>query len=113
MRPRDILGPALVIILLALATAAARAADGALTTPPANVPKLVTVVIDGSSVYDATRLFPTYRDTVAAVGRGVDPVEALTLLKGDWHCGYDPYEHHVAPHATPPAIVIRARIRMG
>ena len=62
MRPRDILGPALVIILLALATAAARAADGALTTPPANVPKLVTVVIDGSSVYDATRLFPTYRD---------------------------------------------------
>jgi 2-oxoisovalerate dehydrogenase E1 component alpha subunit len=48
-------------------------------------------------------LFPTYRDTVAAVGRGVDPVEALSLLKGDWHCGYDPYEHHVAPHATPLA----------
>ncbi|WP_041840927.1 pyruvate dehydrogenase (acetyl-transferring) E1 component subunit alpha [Actinoplanes friuliensis] len=48
-------------------------------------------------------LFPTYRDTVAAVGRGVDPVEALTLLKGDWHCGYDPYDHKVAPHATPLA----------
>ncbi|MEU8615111.1 thiamine pyrophosphate-dependent enzyme, partial [Actinoplanes sp. NPDC048791] len=48
-------------------------------------------------------LFPTYRDTVAAVGRGVDPVEALSLLKGDWHCGYDPYEHNVAPHATPLA----------
>jgi len=48
-------------------------------------------------------LFPTYRDTVAAVCRGVDPVEALTLLKGDWHCGYDPTEHHVAPHATPLA----------
>ncbi|GAA3194398.1 pyruvate dehydrogenase (acetyl-transferring) E1 component subunit alpha [Dactylosporangium siamense] len=48
-------------------------------------------------------LFPTYRDTVAAVGRGVDPVEALSLLKGDWHCGYDPHEHHVAPHATPLA----------
>ncbi|GIF12911.1 putative pyruvate dehydrogenase E1 component, alpha subunit [Actinoplanes teichomyceticus] len=48
-------------------------------------------------------LFPTYRDTVAAVGRGVDPVEALSLLKGDWHCGYDPYEHRVAPHATPLA----------
>jgi 2-oxoisovalerate dehydrogenase E1 component alpha subunit len=52
---------------------------------------------------DGDWLFPTYRDTVAAVGRGVDPVEALTLLKGDWHCGYDPYEHHVAPHATPLA----------
>ena len=37
------------------------------------------------------------------VARGVDPVEALTLLKGDWHCGYDPYEHHVAPQATPLA----------
>lgn len=52
---------------------------------------------------DGDWLFPTYRDTVAAVGRGVDPVEALSLLKGDWHCGYDPYEHHVAPHATPLA----------
>ena len=48
-------------------------------------------------------LFPTYRDTVAAVVKGVDPVEALSLLKGDWHCGYDPYRHHVAPHATPLA----------
>lgn len=48
-------------------------------------------------------LFPTYRDTVAVVGRGVDPVEVLTLLKGDWHSGYNPYEHRVAPQATPLA----------
>jgi 2-oxoisovalerate dehydrogenase E1 component alpha subunit len=48
-------------------------------------------------------LFPTYRDTVAIVARGVDPVEALTLLKGDWHCGWDPQRHRVAPHATPLA----------
>lgn len=48
-------------------------------------------------------LFPTYRDTVAAVARGVDPVEVLVLLKGDWHSGYDPYEHRVAPQATPLA----------
>jgi 2-oxoisovalerate dehydrogenase E1 component alpha subunit len=52
---------------------------------------------------DGDWLFPTYRDTVAAVVRGVDPVEALSLLKGDWHCGYDPNEHKVAPHATPLA----------
>jgi 2-oxoisovalerate dehydrogenase E1 component alpha subunit len=52
---------------------------------------------------DGDWLFPTYRDTVAAVTRGVDPVEVLTLLKGDWHNGYDPYEHHVAPLATPLA----------
>jgi len=48
-------------------------------------------------------LFPTYRDTVAAVARGVDPVEVLVLLKGDWHSGYDPYTTKVAPQATPLA----------
>jgi 2-oxoisovalerate dehydrogenase E1 component alpha subunit len=48
-------------------------------------------------------LFPTYRDTVASVERGVDPVQVLTLLKGDWHSGYDPYQHKVAPQATPLA----------
>jgi pyruvate dehydrogenase E1 component alpha subunit len=48
-------------------------------------------------------LFPTYRDSMAVVARGVDPVEALTLLRGDWHCGYDPYERRVAPQCTPLA----------
>ena len=50
---------------------------------------------------DGDWLFPTYRDAVAVVARGVDPVQALTLLKGDWHSGYDPTELHVAPQATP------------
>ena len=48
-------------------------------------------------------LFPSYRDTLAAVTRGVDPVEALTLLRGDWHTGYDPREHRTAPLCTPLA----------
>jgi len=48
-------------------------------------------------------LFPTYRDSMAIVCRGVDPVEVLTLLRGDWHCGYDPYEFRVAPQCTPLA----------
>jgi 2-oxoisovalerate dehydrogenase E1 component alpha subunit len=48
-------------------------------------------------------LFPTYRDCVALVSRGIDPVEALTLLRGDWHCGYDPAAHRVAPQCTPLA----------
>ena len=52
---------------------------------------------------DVDWLFPTYRDTAAIVARGVDPVETLVLLKGDWHSGYDPYEHRVAPQATPLA----------
>ncbi|MGH3388604.1 MAG: pyruvate dehydrogenase (acetyl-transferring) E1 component subunit alpha [Actinomadura sp.] len=48
-------------------------------------------------------LFPTYRDSVALVSRGVDPVEVLTLLRGDWHCGYDPVTTRVAPQCTPLA----------
>ena len=48
-------------------------------------------------------LFPTYRDSVAVMSRGVDPLQVLTLLRGDWHGGYDPYEHRVAPQATPLA----------
>jgi pyruvate dehydrogenase E1 component alpha subunit len=48
-------------------------------------------------------LFPTYRDTVAVVTRDVDPGEALALLRGDWHCGYDPYQYRVAPQCTPLA----------
>ncbi|MFC3300288.1 pyruvate dehydrogenase (acetyl-transferring) E1 component subunit alpha [Arthrobacter agilis] len=52
---------------------------------------------------DQDWLFPTYRDTVAVITRGVDPLEVLTLLRGDWHGGYDPYEHRVATQATPLA----------
>jgi 2-oxoisovalerate dehydrogenase E1 component alpha subunit len=48
-------------------------------------------------------IFPTYRDSVALVTRGIDPVEVLTLLRGDWHCGYDPAAHHTAPQCTPLA----------
>ncbi|QFG20152.1 pyruvate dehydrogenase (acetyl-transferring) E1 component subunit alpha [Actinomadura sp. WMMB 499] len=48
-------------------------------------------------------LFPTYRDSVALVARGLDPVEVLTLLRGSWHCGYDPAAVRVAPQCTPLA----------
>jgi pyruvate dehydrogenase E1 component alpha subunit len=48
-------------------------------------------------------MFPTYRDTVAVMARGVDPLQTLTLLRGDWHSGYDPYEHKVSIQATPLA----------
>ena len=48
-------------------------------------------------------LFPTYRDSVAVLTRGVPAEETLTLLRGDWHCGYDPYQYRVAPQCTPLA----------
>lgn len=48
-------------------------------------------------------LFPTYRDSVALVDHGVPPVEVLELLRGGWHCGYDPYRYRAAPQCTPLA----------
>ncbi|MFE0687918.1 pyruvate dehydrogenase (acetyl-transferring) E1 component subunit alpha [Streptomyces xiamenensis] len=48
-------------------------------------------------------LFPSYRDTLATVARGLDPVAALGLLRGDWHTGYRPHAHRIAPLATPLA----------
>jgi pyruvate dehydrogenase E1 component alpha subunit len=48
-------------------------------------------------------LFPTYRDSVALVARGIAAAEVLTLLRGDAHCGYDPAAVRVAPQCTPLA----------
>ena len=77
MRLRDSLAAALVIISLALGTGEARAADAGLTTSSAGIPKLVTVVIDGSTVYDATQLFPTYRDQL---GRPISRESARAVV---------------------------------
>lgn len=48
-------------------------------------------------------LFPTYRDSVAVMLRGVAPADAMVLLRGEWHSGYNPNEFNVAPQATPLA----------
>ena len=48
-------------------------------------------------------LFATYRDTVAIIGRGVEPVEAFEALRGDWHSGFDPYQYNTALPTTPLA----------
>ncbi|MEU4774595.1 pyruvate dehydrogenase (acetyl-transferring) E1 component subunit alpha [Micromonospora sp. NPDC023644] len=52
---------------------------------------------------DTDWVFPTYRESMALVSRGIDPVEVLTLLRGDWHCGYDAAARHTAPQCTPLA----------
>jgi pyruvate dehydrogenase E1 component alpha subunit len=52
---------------------------------------------------DRDWLFPTYRDSVAILSRGVPAEETLTLLRGDWHCGYDPVKYRIAPQCTPLA----------
>jgi 2-oxoisovalerate dehydrogenase E1 component alpha subunit len=47
--------------------------------------------------------FPTYRDSMALVTRGLDPVEILTSPHGAAHCGYDPKANRTAPQCTPLA----------
>ncbi|KGJ73531.1 pyruvate dehydrogenase [Cryobacterium roopkundense] len=48
-------------------------------------------------------LFPTYRDSIALLTRGVKPENILASFRGDWHSGYDYHEHRIAPQATPLA----------
>lgn len=50
---------------------------------------------------DGDWMFPTYRDAVAVMARGVDPVETMTIFRGDWHSGYDPAKHKVGIQCTP------------
>jgi pyruvate dehydrogenase E1 component alpha subunit len=77
--------------------------QGRLAVYPSSFGQEACQVAAAQVLADGDWLFPTYRDTAAAVARGVDPVDVLGLLKGDWHSGYDPYEHRVAPLTTPLA----------
>jgi 2-oxoisovalerate dehydrogenase E1 component alpha subunit len=50
---------------------------------------------------DGDWMFPTYRDAVAVMTRGVDPIQVMTIFRGDWHSGYDPLKHKVGIQCTP------------
>ena len=77
--------------------------QGRLAVYPSSTGQEACQVAAALALEDRDWLFPSYRDTLAAVARGLDPVQALTLLRGDWHTGYDPHEHRVAPLCTPLA----------
>ncbi|WP_251094181.1 pyruvate dehydrogenase (acetyl-transferring) E1 component subunit alpha [Streptomyces sp. Caat 7-52] len=77
--------------------------QGRLAVYPSSTGQEACEVAAALALEERDWLFPSYRDTLAVVARGVDPVEALTLLRGDWHTGYDPYAHRVAPLSTPLA----------
>ncbi|MFC8064401.1 pyruvate dehydrogenase (acetyl-transferring) E1 component subunit alpha [Streptomyces sp. NPDC057293] len=85
------------------AQATALTKQGRLAVYPSSTGQEACEIAAALALQERDWLFPSYRDTLAVVARGVDPVEALTLLRGDWHTGYDPYEHRVAPLSTPLA----------
>ncbi|MFJ7996978.1 pyruvate dehydrogenase (acetyl-transferring) E1 component subunit alpha [Streptomyces sp. NPDC096310] len=77
--------------------------QGRLAVYPSSTGQEACQVAAALALREQDWLFPSYRDTLAAVARGLDPVQALTLLRGDWHTGYDPHEHRIAPLSTPLA----------
>jgi len=77
--------------------------QGRLAVYPASTGQEACQVAAAQVLSDGDWLFPTYRDSVAVIMRGVKAADAMVLLKGDWHSGYDPREHQVAPQATPLA----------
>ncbi|MFK0282146.1 pyruvate dehydrogenase (acetyl-transferring) E1 component subunit alpha [Streptomyces sp. NPDC090499] len=85
------------------AQATALTKQGRLAVYPSSTGQEACEVAAALALQERDWLFPSYRDTLAVIARGVDPVEALTLLRGDWHTGYDPYAHRVAPLSTPLA----------
>ncbi|MFJ9540141.1 pyruvate dehydrogenase (acetyl-transferring) E1 component subunit alpha [Streptomyces sp. NPDC101225] len=85
------------------AQATALTKQGRLAVYPSSTGQEACEVAAALALEDRDWLFPSYRDTLAAVARGLDPVQALTLLRGDWHTGYDPHEYRVAPLSTPLA----------
>ena len=79
------------------------AKQGYLTVYPSSLGQEACQVAAAMALEENDWLFPTYRDTIAMISHGVDPVEALSLLRGDWHCGFNPKTTRTAPHATPLA----------
>nr|WP_233533759.1 pyruvate dehydrogenase (acetyl-transferring) E1 component subunit alpha [Kitasatospora sp. SolWspMP-SS2h] len=77
--------------------------QGRLAVYPASTGQEACQVAAALALRPADWLFPSYRDTLAVVARGVDPLEALTLLRGDAHTGYDPRATRTAPLCTPLA----------
>ncbi|MEU9762996.1 pyruvate dehydrogenase (acetyl-transferring) E1 component subunit alpha [Streptomyces sp. NPDC047985] len=85
------------------AQATALTKQGRLAVYPSSTGQEACEIAAALVLEDRDWLFPSYRDTLAAVARGLDPVEALTLLRGDRHTGYDPRQHRIAPLCTPLA----------
>ncbi|WP_181766476.1 pyruvate dehydrogenase (acetyl-transferring) E1 component subunit alpha [Streptomyces albidus (ex Kaewkla and Franco 2022)] len=77
--------------------------QGRLAVYPSSTGQEAAEVAAALALREQDWLFPSYRDTLAAVARGLDPVAVLSLLRGDWHSGYDPRETRVAPLSTPLA----------
>jgi pyruvate dehydrogenase E1 component alpha subunit len=77
--------------------------QGRLATYPSALGQEACEIAASAALDDADWLFPTYRDSIALLSRGVSPVEILSFFRGDWHSGFNPASHRIAPQTTPLA----------
>nr|AIU93601.1 hypothetical protein LRS1606.167 [Rhodococcus sp. NS1] len=77
--------------------------QGRLAVYPSSRGQEACQIAAAMSLQSSDWMFPTYRDSVALTARGVNPVQILSMLAGDWHCGYDSAAHRSAPQCTPLA----------
>jgi pyruvate dehydrogenase E1 component alpha subunit len=77
--------------------------QGRLATYPSALGQEACEIGATAALADADWLFPTYRDSIALLTRGVRPVEILSFFRGDWHSAFDPAAHRIAPQTTPLA----------
>jgi 2-oxoisovalerate dehydrogenase E1 component alpha subunit len=77
--------------------------QGRLATYPSALGQEACEIAAVASLQRQDWMFPTYRDTIALLTRGVRPFEVLSFFRGDWHLGFDPYAYNIAPQATPLA----------
>jgi len=77
--------------------------QGRLATYPSALGQEACEIAAVASLDSGDWLFPTYRDSIALLTRGVKPEDILASFRGDWHSGYDYNTHCIAPQATPLA----------
>ena len=77
--------------------------QGRLATYPSALGQEACEIAAVAALLPQDWLFPTYRDSIALLTRGVRPQDILASFRGDWHSGYDYHQHRIAPQATPLA----------
>ena len=77
--------------------------QGRLATYPSALGQEACEISAASALETTDWLFPTYRDTISLLTRGVPASEILSYFRGDWHMSFDPNEHRTAPQITPLA----------
>lgn len=77
--------------------------QGRLATFPSGLGQEASEIGSVLALEEHDWMFPTYRDSLALLTRGIEPGELLPFFRGDWHVAYNPYDHNVSNQATPLA----------